>query len=46
MSVDALQVLRVLPGVSVAAAEATGGLPCAFYPSDHLSIAVDLCRSI
>lgn len=38
------QVVNALPAVSVEAVEEHGGLPCEFYPSDHLSIAVDLRR--
>ncbi|KAL8270625.1 hypothetical protein Esti_005446 [Eimeria stiedai] len=39
-----LQVLNWLPAVPLKAMEAHKGLPCEFYPSDHLSIAVDLWR--
>ncbi|KAL8433746.1 hypothetical protein ACSSS7_003664 [Eimeria intestinalis] len=39
-----LEVLNWLPAVSLKAVEAHKGLPCEFFPSDHLSIAVDLWR--
>ncbi|CDJ47511.1 endonuclease/exonuclease/phosphatase domain-containing protein, putative [Eimeria brunetti] len=36
------RVVRTLPGVSLEAVEAEGGLLSAFFPSDHLPIAADL----
>lgn len=39
------QVLRCLPGVRGEDIQQHGGLPCEGYPSDHLSIAVDLAPS-